>query len=843
MTASRVPEQGAAPLALPAGATLGEADGLPDENAYGHARRLRWILSHMRRTDRIVEVGCGTGLMIALPMAKMGFSIVAVDTHEPSIEAGKRLFQAAGLDPGMLRAALPTDVDARPDTVIASEVLEHIPDPGLEEMLRVIRNALPPGGRLLVTVPNGYGWFELESVLWFRVGVGAVVERLGVDRRIRRLKSWLFGWKPDDETRSSLADSPHVQRFTHRSIQERLARAGFEVVEITGSVLFAGPFSNLLFTGARPLMALNCALGAWFPRIAAGFYIACRVGGAGPGQPSGKRPTAVGEASRVRVGSQPGCAPGSDGRITVLKDCRQAGASAQTGPVVRFEDLVGWIKRGAILRHLLRYRDVRLVTLRLGVTTKPLQTALVLRALSRGRCTLEDEPGSRLSIGFSTLGRLTVRFARDLARRPGLLRRVSREVERLTREYAGCAKAPRLDLGARPVYLRTDLWFGVRSGGSVGHIAGVLNHLDRFAGTPVFLTSDAIPTVRADLETHRISPGSEFWDFGEVPGIAFTDPFEREAARLIGDRRPAFIYQRYSLNNYAGVKLARRCGVPFVLEYNGSEIWVNRNWGTPLKYEWLSARIEVLNLAAADLVVVVSRPLKDDLVSRGVAAEKVLVNPNGVDPDRYSPDVDGSAVRRRYDLADKTVVGFIGTFGPWHGAEVLAEAFGRLLTLAPAYRDRVRLLLVGDGNRMGQVREALARYRVGDAAVLTGLVPQAEGPVHLAACDVLASPHVPNPDGTAFFGSPTKLFEYMAMGKGIVAARLGQIGEVLAHDETAWLVTPGDVEDLARGLKTLVDDVPRRERLGTAARREVVAKHSWLEHTRKIIEALKARCG
>jgi glycosyltransferase involved in cell wall biosynthesis len=144
---------------------------------------------------------------------------------------------------------------------------------------------------------------------------------------------------------------------------------------------------------------------------------------------------------------------------------------------------------------------------------------------------------------------------------------------------------------------------------------------------------------------------------------------------------------------------------------------------------------------------------------------------------------------------------------------------------------------------MGQVREALARYRVGDAAVLTGLVPQAEGPVHLAACDVLASPHVPNPDGTAFFGSPTKLFEYMAMGKGIVAARLGQIGEVLAHDETAWLVTPGDVEDLARGLKTLVDDVPRRERLGTAARREVVAKHSWLEHTRKIIEALKARCG
>ncbi len=55
------------------------------------------------------------------------------------------------------------------------------------------------------------------------------------------------------------------------------------------------------------------------------------------------------------------------------------------------------------------------------------------------------------------------------------------------------------------------------------------------------------------------------------------------------------------------------------------------------------------------------------------------------------------------------------------------------------------------------------------------------------------------PDGSRFFGSPTKLFEYMAMGKGIVASRLDQLAEVLEHDQTAWLVTPGDVEELADG--------------------------------------------
>ena len=65
---------------------------------------------------------------------------------------------------------------------------------------------------------------------------------------------------------------------------------------------------------------------------------------------------------------------------------------------------------------------------------------------------------------------------------------------------------------------------------------------------------------------------------------------------------------------------------------------------------------------------------------------------------------------------------------------------------------------------------------------------------------------MPNPDGTPFFGSPTKLFEYMAMGKGIVASDLEQIGEVLEHGRTAWLVPPGDVDALADGLRRLIDD-------------------------------------
>jgi len=250
-----------------------------------------------------------------------------------------------------------------------------------------------------------------------------------------------------------------------------------------------------------------------------------------------------------------------------------------------------------------------------------------------------------------------------------------------------------------------------------------------------------------------------------------------------------------------------------------------------LFFEQLAGRIERANLAYADLIVVVSGALRDELLARGIPAERILVNPNGVDPDRYAPARDGAPVRCRSGLEAKLVIGFIGTFGPWHGAEVLARAIRPVVERLP----QAHFLFVGDGIRMAAVREVVAREGVASYVTFTGLVPQDEAPAYLAACDILASPHVPNADGSRFFGSPTKLFEYMAMGKGIVASDLEQIGEVLTHDRTAWLVRPGDVEDLVAGIVTLGSDPEVRTRLGVAARAEAVARYTWDAHVRRIL--------
>ncbi len=508
---------------------------------------------------------------------------------------------------------------------------------------------------------------------------------------------------------------------------------------------------------------------------------------------------------------------------------------------IRSSGLRDLIREFGPVRAFRSHDEVTVLTHRLELLPAPFLAKAVAWFLGR-RATVRDERGSAEVVSFARVAAAAADLVRDALRRPFRLREVLRDVGALEASPARDVRTRPLPGGA-PVYLRTDLHLGIRSGGSVGHVAGVLNNLGPLWEEPVFLTTDWVPTVAEGTKTHVVPPEPLFWDFREVPSILFNRTFFDNALSATRQLPVGFVYQRYSRNNYAGLKLARHRGVPFVLEYNGSEVWIARNWGRPLKYEALTERIELLNLRGADVVVVVSRPMRDELVARGIEPDKILVNPNGVDPERYSPDVDGTPMRQRYGLGGATVLGFIGTFGRWHGAEVLADAFGRLLDRRPEYRKSVRLLMIGDGLTMGEVKENLARWNAAQETVLTGLVPQEDGPSHLAACDVLVAPHVPNPDGTPFFGSPTKLFEYMAMGRGIVASDLDQIGEVLEHDRTGWLVAPGDAEALVAGLQVLVEDGERRTRLGAEARREALARHTWREHTGRILERLGERCA
>jgi len=458
--------------------------------------------------------------------------------------------------------------------------------------------------------------------------------------------------------------------------------------------------------------------------------------------------------------------------------------------------------------------------------------------ISRHGILLDGSGKKRLASLFGLFFRDTPQLAAEPLLLPYIFIRVANDLSMV--ESKGQARMPeRLSIA----YLRTDHWFGTKAGGSVTHIAGVANSF-RDLGIPLFfLSSDRLELIdESRTPVIWVRPTKYIQNIPDAPQIAYNIRLISEGTKAFEVRRPTMIYQRYSQYNYAGAYLAARWKLPFVLEYNGSEIWVSKHWGMKLRFPKWAEHIEMANLHSADAIVVVSAPLKQELTDRGIPPDKILVNPNGVDVDRFDPAAvkeKSAELRIKLGLQDKTIVGFIGTFGRWHGAEVLAEAI-RPVAESDA---SVHFLLIGNGATMPRVAEIIQSSAMSDRVTLTGMVPQDSGPVYLGACDILVSPHVPNSDGSAFFGSPTKLFEYMAMERGIVASRLEQIGDILKDGETALLTTPGSVEELSRGIVTLSGNPELRERLGKNARAEVVAKYTWSSHTQRILNHLDAILG
>lgn len=492
-----------------------------------------------------------------------------------------------------------------------------------------------------------------------------------------------------------------------------------------------------------------------------------------------------------------------------------------------------WIKSGRFVKSWFRYGqltyhiyDHRLLSLK---------AAVALAAPVWGKVRIVDRFDNENALKLSDFGRLISKFFREWLQKKSVLKSIRQELQKLEdqeTEFSQLSKSK----AKSALYIRSDFLFGIASGGSIGHIAGVLNNLELVSGKkPVFLTSDDIPTVNPDIEAHIVGARDDFLDFKEMSSLLYNRTLAAVAKALCYTHSFAYIYQRYSVNNWTGVQISREQGIPFILEYNGSEVWIGKNWGQSLLYENLSARIELLNLRAANVIVVVSNVLKDELIERGIEPQKILVNPNGVDPEVYSPSVDGSQIRKKYEMSEKTVFGFIGTFGKWHGAEVLAKAYAELCSENQEFTANTRLLMIGDGPTMPMVQAETSNC---PQAILTGLIPQKDGPAHLAACDILVASHIPNADGTEFFGSPTKLFEYMAMGKGIIASELNQIGEILEHDKTAVLVKPGDLQELKAAMIEISKNPDKAQKLGSQARAEAEKEYSWYKHTQKIYAAL-----
>lgn len=283
------------------------------------------------------------------------------------------------------------------------------------------------------------------------------------------------------------------------------------------------------------------------------------------------------------------------------------------------------------------------------------------------------------------------------------------------------------------------------------------------------------------------------------------------------------IYERYSLFSDVGASVADAYGLPFLLEVNAPLINERRRVEA-LPLALLARRVERSVFRRADGVLAVSEAMASYVLQVGAPRERVQVVPNGVDTSRFHPGVAGEPTRAKLGRLNDLVVGFTGSLKPWHGVNLLLEAFARVAG------SNWTLLVVGDGPERASLEAQAEALAIQQSVIFTGAVRHDEIPMFVAAMDIAVAPYR---SAATFYFSPLKLYEYLAAGKAVVASDVGQIASVVRHGDNGLLVAPDDARALAHAISRLAADARLRKDLACRAPHGLV---TWKETARRVMD-------
>jgi glycosyltransferase involved in cell wall biosynthesis len=345
-------------------------------------------------------------------------------------------------------------------------------------------------------------------------------------------------------------------------------------------------------------------------------------------------------------------------------------------------------------------------------------------------------------------------------------------------------------------------------------------------------TSDAAPGQR-----HVSGVASRIWALVSkaAPQIAFE--LLEQAYNLVAWRRLErclregswdCLYERYALNTWIGHRLARRYGVPHVLEVNDAT-GIQRE--RPIAWVAPARRCEQAVWGDAAAIFTISSAFAAIIRERGIPAERIHVIPNAVNPAAFTTTAeDVREVRERYGLADSVVVGFAGSFARWHGLDLFCRALPALLE----DDEQVKVLLVGDGKLREAVEAEIMERGLRERVIFTGWVPHERIPPLLEAMDIGVIPD------SNEYGSPMKLFEYLFCGAVPVVPDYPPMRDVIEHGVHGLIFPRRDMAAMVAAIRRLLEQPALRREMAARGRALVRSRHTWAANAERVETVIRS---
>ncbi len=280
--------------------------------------------------------------------------------------------------------------------------------------------------------------------------------------------------------------------------------------------------------------------------------------------------------------------------------------------------------------------------------------------------------------------------------------------------------------------------------------------------------------------------------------------------------------------NLIGRLAAKRAGAGHVVTTVHSVLsfdyvrWVDR---------WINRLCDQTTGRITERFIVVSNMLAQQLKSEGIREDKIITIFNGLEIEKYDPEIPGLPVRQEFNIDPEAIlIGIVARLHPVKGHSCLLEAMSRVLPDFPA----LVLMIIGTGPDRIKLEEMARRLAISKNVIFTGF--RRDIPEVIAALDFLVLPSLSE-------GLSLTVMEGMAMSKPVLATAVGGTPEIITSGVNGLLIPPADVSALTAGIRRLIHDRKMAAEIGKAARKTIETKFTAEIMADKTARLYKDICG